>query len=68
VLAHAYARDLVSLEHFSVDGTLLEAWASQKSFQPKASGGTPPDDPPPGAGRNPNVDFRGQTRTSDTHA
>jgi transposase len=67
VLAQAYARDLVSLEHFSVDGTLLEAWASQKSFQPKPSSGAPPDDPPPGAGRNPNVDFRGQTRTNDTH-
>jgi hypothetical protein len=68
VLAQAYARDLVSLEHFSVDGTLLEAWASQKSFQRKAPGGPPPDEPPSGTGRNPNVDFCGQTRTNDTHA
>jgi DDE family transposase len=50
-----------------VDGTLLEAWASQTSFQPKASGGPPPDEPPPGAGRNPSVDFPGQARTNDTH-
>ena len=68
VLAQAYARDLVSLEHFSVDGTLLEAWASQKSFQPKAEG-VPPGDEPPRAptGRNPSVDFHGQARRNDTH-
>ena len=68
VLAQAYARDLMSLEHFSVDGTLLNAWASQKSFQPKA-GATPPaeDPPPPPAGRNPSVDFHGQPRRNDTH-
>ena len=47
VLAQAYARELVSLEHFSVDGTLLKAWASQKSVQPK----TPDDRPPTAAGR-----------------
>jgi len=68
VLAQAYARDLMSLEHFSVDGTLLKAWASQKSFQPKGAGDTPPDDPAPVAGRNRDADFRGQPRTNDTHA
>ena len=69
VLAQAYARDLMSLEHFSVDGTLLEAWASQKSFQPKAEAAAPPEDPPPPpAGRNPSVDFHGHARRNDTHA
>jgi transposase len=64
VLAQAYARDLVSNEHFSVDGTLLEAWASQKSFQPQ----DPPADPPAAGERNPTVNFRGRPRTNDTHA
>jgi len=53
----------MSDEHFTVDGTLLEAWASQKSFKPKGSDQTPPDGP-----KNPSVDFRGQTRRHDTHA
>jgi len=53
---------LLSNEHFTVDGTLIEAWASQKSFRPK--GEDPPEDPP---GRNPEVDFRGKKRTNDTH-
>jgi transposase len=48
----------MSDEHFTIDGTLIEAWASHKSFQPK-------DGPPGGAGGR---DFRGQTRTNDTHA
>lgn len=63
VLDQARARHLLSSEHFSVDGTLVRAWASHKSFQPK-------DGPPaPGAGprSNPEVDFKGQTRTNDTH-
>ena len=47
VLAQAYARDLMSVEHFSVDGTLLKAWASQKSFQPKPEVPPPADEPPP---------------------
>jgi IS5 family transposase len=54
---------LLSDEHFSVDGTLVEAWASMKSFRPK-------DDavpPTAGNGRNPEVDFHGQQRTNDTH-
>jgi transposase len=59
------ARDagLVSDEHFTVDGTLLEAWASLKSFQAKEQKSvTPPDDP-----GNPTVDFHGQKRSNETH-
>jgi transposase len=54
---------LLSREHFSVDGTLLKAWASMKSFRPKDGGGSPP-----GPGRNGERDFRGERRTNDTHA
>ncbi len=62
VLAEAKAAGLVSDEHFTVDGTLLEAWASQKSFRRR---GTPPDTPDdPG---NPTVNFRGDARKNDTH-
>jgi transposase len=63
VVTAIQADGLMSDEHFTVDGTLLEAWASHKSFQPKGSDHTPPDDP-----KNPSVDFRGQTRRNDTHA
>src|SRR5688572_14978881 len=45
VLIHADSQRLLSDEHFTVDGTLLEAWASQKSFKRKDQAGTPPDDP-----------------------
>jgi transposase len=62
VLAIAEWRDLVSDEHFSVDGTLIEAWASHKSFVRKDGGG--PDRP---AGRNPEVDFSGEKRSNATH-
>jgi transposase len=58
-------RKLLSSEHFSVDGTLIEAWASMKSFIPKDGG-----DPPSGkgnGGRNAERDFRGEKRTNDTH-
>jgi hypothetical protein len=48
-----------------VDGTLLEAWASHKSFQRKD--GTPPSNDPPSAGSNPTIDFKGERRTNDTH-
>src|SRR4029453_18356417 len=64
VLAQAYARDLVSTEHFSVDGPLLGAWAAQKSFHPP----DPPAGPPAAGERNPTVNFRGPPRTNDTHA
>jgi transposase len=63
VVEQAHAGGLVSDEHFTVDGTLLEAWASLKSFQPKdKKGATPPDDP-----GNPTVDFHGEKRSNDTH-
>lgn len=63
VLQQARVSDLLSDEHFSVDGTLIEAWASQKSFQRKEPGNTaPPDDP-----GNPTVDFHGEKRRNDTH-
>src|SRR4029077_12414425 len=61
---------LLSAEHFSVDGTLLKAWASMKSFRPKnASGegpGNGPGEPPPG--RNGEIDFRKTKRSNATHA
>jgi len=53
---------LMSKEHFTVDGTLIEAWASIKSFRPKDD-----QDPPAPGGRNAEVDFKGQKRTNDTH-
>ena len=62
VREEARRRKLLSDEHFTVDGTLLEAWASHKSFRPK-------DEPPePGrGGKNPEVDFRGEKRSNATH-
>ena len=65
VLDAANARGLLSHEHFTVDGTLLEAWASQKSFRPKDDPTAPPSDGDPG---NPSVNFRGQKRSNATHA
>ena len=62
VVEQARAKDLTSDEHFSVDGTLMEAWASLKSFQRKEGKGTPPDDP-----GNATVDFRGERRSNETH-
>jgi IS5 family transposase len=64
VLDQAKAKGLLSSEHFSVDGTLIRAWASHKSFVPKD--GAPP--PSSGSRGNPEVDFKGQKRTNDTHA
>jgi transposase len=63
VLKQARESDLLSDEHFSVDGTLIEAWASQKSFQKKDSGEKPPPDDP----GNPAVDFHGEKRSNATH-
>lgn len=63
VLSEARRRALVSEDHFTVDGTLIEAWASLKSFRPKDGGGQqPPDDP-----GNPTVDFHGE-RTEQPNA
>lgn len=65
VVGAARRRHLLSEEHFSVDGTLLQAWASHKSFRPKDR--TPPDQGGGGV-HNKEVDFHGETRTNDTHA
>jgi Transposase DDE domain len=56
---------LLSTHHFSVDGTLIEAWASMKSFKPKDGSDEPPAD---GGGRNREADFHGKKRSNDTHA
>ena len=58
IVDQARGRGLLSDEHFSVDGTLLDAWASMKSFRPKGEEGPPPGD----GGRNHAVDFRGERR------
>jgi len=63
VVAQARAKGLTSDEHFTVDGTLLEAWASAKSFQPKEGKPSPPPDDP----GNPTVNFRGERRSNETH-
>jgi len=62
VVEQAQQKGLTSDEHFTVDGTLLEAWASVKSFQPKDEPRRPPDDP-----GNPTVNFHGERRSNDTH-
>ncbi|MFM9860278.1 IS5 family transposase [Pseudoxanthobacter sp. M-2] len=64
VLAQPRVKRLLSSEHFSVDGTLIQAWASMKSFRPTEGSG--PDEPPPG-GRNAEADFRGEKRSNATH-
>jgi len=66
VLARANDEALLSAAHFSVDGTLLEAWASLKSFRPKD--GPPSKEPPGQPGRNEEVDFHGEKRSNATHA
>ena len=63
VLGQPRVKELLSSEHFSVDGTLIEAWASMKSFRPKDGGGEPP-----AAGRNGERDFHGEKRRNETHA
>jgi transposase len=63
VVEQARGQGLISDEHFTVDGTLLEAWASAKSFKPKEeTQGSAPDDP-----GNPTVNFRGEKRSNETH-
>src|SRR5690606_14238604 len=70
VLAIAKKQGLVSHEHFTVDGTIIEAWASHKSFQRKRETDSDNDDTPQntsGKGRNPDVNYRGEKRSNDTH-
>jgi transposase len=64
VLAEAKSEGLLSDEHFTVDGTLLEAWASVKSFKRKDGGSDPPADNDPG---NPTVNFHQEKRSNETH-
>lgn len=64
VVDHPDVRRQMSRDHFSVDGTLIDAWASMKSFKPKAE----PGDHDDGAGRNAERDFRGEKRSNATHA
>jgi len=64
VLAQPRVRTLLSTEHFSVDGTLIKAWASMKSFKPKDGS----DEPPAAGGRNAEANFRGKKRSNETHA
>jgi transposase len=63
VLEQAAAQGLLSNEHFTVDGTLIEAWAGHKSFKRKGDDPQPPPDDP----GNPSVDFHGERRTNATH-
>src|SRR5260370_25244534 len=64
VMEQAKRRHLLSDEHFTVDGTLIEAWASQKSFRPKEA---PLDPPPPDDPGNPTENFHGENRANTTH-
>lgn len=66
VVSEARRRKLLSDDHFTVDGTLLDAWASLKSFRPIDEDGPPPSSSGSG-GRNPEVDFKGERRLNSTH-
>jgi transposase len=70
VLAQPRVKRLLSSDHFSVDGTLIEAWASMKSFKPKQAQGDQSRGNPSGGGggRNAEADFHGEKRSNDTHA
>ena len=68
IVAQARSKKLLSDEHFTVDGTLIEAWAGQKSFQRKKAGDDDVLNPPPrDPGNNPTVNFRKEKRRNDTH-
>jgi transposase len=73
VLAQPKVKRLLSTDHFSVDGTLIEAWASMKSVKPKDGSGEDPENgsgkpPTGGGGHNAEADFHGQKRSNETHA
>ncbi|MFZ2159970.1 MAG: IS5 family transposase [Bradyrhizobium sp.] len=65
VLAQPRVKRLLSAAHFSVDGTLIEAWDSMKSYKPKDGADGPPTE---GGGRNQEADFHGEKRANETHA
>lgn len=64
VVASALVEQYASNDHFTVDGTLIQSWASLKSFRPKDE---PGDGPPKQGGSNPSVNFRGEKRSNETH-
>lgn len=68
IIRHPRVQALISDDHFSVDGTLIEAWASVKSFRPKEEGGPGNDGGDGPSGRNAERDFRGEKRSNATHA
>ena len=65
ILEQPRVKRLLSTDHFSVDGTLIQAWASMKSFKPKDGADEPPGE---GGGRNREADFHGEKRSNETHA
>jgi transposase len=67
IVGQARSRKLLSDEHFTVDGTLVEAWAGQKSFQPKSKDHDPLTPPPPDRSSNPTVNWHKQKRSNETH-
>lgn len=67
VLKQAQRKRLLSSEHFTVDGTLIEAWAGQKSFQARDNDDILKPPPPPDPGSNPTIDYRKQKRSNETH-
>ena len=72
LMARPRVKRLLSSDHFSVDGTMIQAWSSMKSVKPIEPGEEPGqgsgDEPPPSAGRNAEVDFHGEKRSNATHA
>ena len=67
LMARPRVKRLLSSDHFSVDGTMIQAWASMKSVKPIEGGSGPDDKPPSSSGRNAEADFHGETRTNATH-
>ncbi|MDP8988463.1 MAG: IS5 family transposase [Acidobacteriota bacterium] len=67
IVGQARSRKLLSDEHFTVDGTLVEAWAGQKSFQRKRNDDDPLNPPPPDRGGNPTVNWHKEKRSNETH-
>ena len=68
LMARPRLKRLLSSDHFSVDGTMIQAWSSMKSVKPIEPGEGPGGEPPPPGGRNAETDFHGETRTNATHA
>jgi transposase len=67
IVSQARSKRLLSDEHFTVDGTLVEAWAGQKSFQRKSRDNDPLNPPPPDRGSNPTINWHKEKRSNETH-